>query len=398
MRGRLRPPFGGAGCLNLRLVRWIAWSLVGVLVVAFAASQIAARLRTSPAPQLDAAGDPIDAGTSMGSTPAPDFTLTDQFGHGRSLADFHGKTVVLAFVDSRGTTTSPLTAQMLTDAQQQLGAAGQNLQLVAVNANPAATSVSDVMAWSQLHGMTAKWLFLTGSAAALQQVYAAYHVYVQVAADGEAEFTDAVFVLDPQGRERYLFTTDPNFSGLVPESTNLARRIASVMPGRVALTPLRTQAAAATGTAQTAAASTAFTLPALLPGGANGQVAVGSTAAGGPRLVDFFATWCTACQQDLRTLAQYSVQAAGKGLPPVVGVDLRVAEPSTEWVAGFLQKANVPFPVALDSSGAVMDAYGVTDLPHMAVVTADGKVLWQHTGSMALDQLSSQVAAAVANH
>jgi cytochrome oxidase Cu insertion factor (SCO1/SenC/PrrC family)/thiol-disulfide isomerase/thioredoxin len=372
--------------LRLRAVRWIAWPLVGACTLALVAARVLPRLHAAPTPQVDAAGDPIDAGTALGGVPAPGFTLTDQFGRSHALADFRGKPVVLAFIDSRCTTTCPLTAQMLVDAKRQLGPAGARVQLLAVNANPTATSVADVLAWSQAHAMTDQWLFLTGPAAELNRLYDAYHVAVETDPDGEVTHTDAVYVLDAQGRERYLFTTDPNFSGTVPESTNLARRIAAVMPGRVAVHPMAVAAGAAT---------TAFSLPALLPGGATGQVAAGSPAVGGPRLVAFFATWCTACREDLQTLAQYAAQASGKGLPPVVAVDLRVAEPSTQWVASFLQKAGVPFPVGLDDSGRVLDAYKVTDLPFTAVVAPDGRILWQHTGVLSLEQLTSEVAAAV---
>ncbi len=376
--------------MKLRLVRWIAWALVGACALALLTTQVLPRLRPAAAdaaaPPLDALGDPLDPGTVLSPTPAPGFTLTDQFGHTHTLASFRGQPVALAFIDSRCTTTCPLTAQMLTDARAQLGAAGADVQIVAINANPTATTVADVLAWSQSHGMTDRWLFLTGPASELNRLYSAYHISISIEPGGEITHTDATYLLDAQGRERYLFTTDPNFSGTVPESTNMARRLASLLPGDPPVTPLPQS--------QTAA-STAFLVPALLPGGATGQLAVGSPAAGGTRLVDFFATWCTACQADLRTLTQYSSQAAGRGLPPVVAVDLRVSEPSTQWVASFLQKAAVPFPVGLDETGRVMDAYRITDLPYMAVVATSGKVLWQHTGALPLDQLTGEVAAAV---
>ncbi len=370
-------------------MRWIAWTLVAACAAAvLLAVVVVPRLHPTDAapPQLDALGDPIDPGTVLAGTPAPGFTLTDQFGQQHTLASFRGNPVVLAFIDSRCTTTCPLTARMLVDAKEQLGTAGQNVQLLAVNANPTATSTADVLAWSRAHGMTHQWLFFTGPASELNHLYRVYHISVSIEPGGAITHTDAVYVLDAQGRERYLFTTDPNFSGTVPESTDLARRIASVLPGDPRVSPLPVSGGAL---------STTFVLPALLPGGATGQLAVGSPAAGGTRLVDFFATWCTACQEDLRTLAKYSAQAPGLGLPPVVGVDLRVSEPSTQWVADFLQKAAVPFPVGLDATGRVMDAYRVTELPFMAVVAANGKVLWQHTGVLPLSQLSSQVAAAV---
>src|SRR2546423_14610178 len=43
---------------------------------------------------------------------APDFTLTDQFGHAVTLSSLRGHEVVLAFIDSRGRTLCPLLAEI----------------------------------------------------------------------------------------------------------------------------------------------------------------------------------------------------------------------------------------------------------------------------------------------
>ena len=40
-----------------------------------------------------------------------------------------------------------------------------------MDANPDATDVSDVLAYSRVHGMVNQWDFLTGSAAQLKEVW-----------------------------------------------------------------------------------------------------------------------------------------------------------------------------------------------------------------------------------
>src|SRR6266436_5624930 len=52
-------------------------------------------------------------GTNLGSTPAPDFLLKDQFGHSISLAQFKGKPVVLTFLYTHCPDVCPLTAEKL---------------------------------------------------------------------------------------------------------------------------------------------------------------------------------------------------------------------------------------------------------------------------------------------
>ena len=55
-----------------------------------------------------------------------------------------------------------------------------SVQLLGIDANPDATAVSDVMAYSRSHAMVNQWDFLTGSPAQLHAVWKAYHIYVQI--------------------------------------------------------------------------------------------------------------------------------------------------------------------------------------------------------------------------
>src|SRR5258708_37145700 len=111
-------------------------------------------------------------GFPMTGNLAPDFKLTDQFGHSVTLSSLRGHEVVLAFIDSRCKSLCPLTATIMYDAKVRLGAsAASRVELVAVNANPAATSVAVGQAWSIAHGMLHRWLFLTGTGQQLQSVY-----------------------------------------------------------------------------------------------------------------------------------------------------------------------------------------------------------------------------------
>src|SRR5260370_37309352 len=91
-------------------------------------------------------------GFPMSGNLAPDFTLTDQFGHSVTLTSLRGHEVVLAFIDSRCKTLCPLTAEIMYNAKVALGASvASRIELVAVNANPTATSVVAVHNWSIAH-------------------------------------------------------------------------------------------------------------------------------------------------------------------------------------------------------------------------------------------------------
>jgi thiol-disulfide isomerase/thioredoxin len=125
-------------------------------------------------------------------------------------------------------------------------------------------------------------------------------------------------------------------------------------------------------------------LAAIEPGGASGRIEI---AHGGVTMLDFFASWCHACKTDLKAMNAYAALSGREGLPSLVGVDLRIAEPSTSYVRRFLVAERVRFPVALDATGKVTDAYAVGTLPTVILVAAGGRVLWRHTGIVSLATL-----------
>jgi protein SCO1/2 len=183
-------------CIATSALVVIAGLVWGVRLIKGNSGQTAAQT-----PNLATAGFPLSGDV------APDFTLTDQFGQKQTLSSFRGQEVVLAFIDSRCKTLCPLTSTIMYDAKQQLGEAGSKVALIAVNANPAATSVNEVESWSIEHGMLHQWLFLTGTADQLQSIYRAYHVYDEVSSDGTLVHDPATFVIDAQGHERLFYET-----------------------------------------------------------------------------------------------------------------------------------------------------------------------------------------------
>jgi cytochrome oxidase Cu insertion factor (SCO1/SenC/PrrC family) len=146
-------------------------------------------------------------GFPMSGDLAPDFSLTDQFGHPLTLSSLRGHEIVLAFIDSQCKSLCPLTAQIMYTAKVRLGSAASQVELVAVNANPTATSVAEVQSWSINHGMLHQWSFLTGTAQQLQSVYHRYHITVQVNSGDGVEHDAAMLIIDATGHERLYFDT-----------------------------------------------------------------------------------------------------------------------------------------------------------------------------------------------
>lgn len=195
------------GIHKLALAALIATTILVVIAGSFWVTRlIALHNATATVPTLPA--DTAVLGFPMNGDMAPDFTLTDQFGHSVKLSSLRGHEVVLAFIDSQCISLCPLTAQIMYDAKTRLSATdASKVELVAINANPAATSRAAVLAWSYEHGMLNRWLFLTGPAQQLQSIYRLYKVYDQVNSQGSVVHDPVTYIIDAQGHERLLYET-----------------------------------------------------------------------------------------------------------------------------------------------------------------------------------------------
>jgi cytochrome oxidase Cu insertion factor (SCO1/SenC/PrrC family) len=364
---------------------------IGALAGCGAASQSAP---SSAVPSMSGASQAamenpnLDLGTSLGGKPAPDFTLVNQFGQQMSLSQFRGRVVLLSFEDSECTTVCPLTTQSMVIAKELLGKAGDSVQLLGVDANPDAIAVSDVRSYSEAHGMTNHWDFLTGTLPQLKSVWQKYNIAVQIEA-GMIDHTPALYVINQQGTLEKVYLTQMAYSSITQSAQVIATEVASLLPSHPKLSSLESLAAIP---AQTPDANVTLPSAAPMAGGTGGTASAPVTLGPGKsRLVVFFATWLTETSNlkaELTDLNAYARDAAAKHLPALTAVDETATEPSAQAVRSYLKQVGpLSYPVGLDETGRVADGYGVQDQPWLVVVNAAGKITWQHDGWVPLAQL-----------
>ena len=374
---RLRVPRRLRARLRLR-GRLLALPGAAMLLIALAAVAVIVVRSSGPGEsQADAlAKNPyLDPGTPV-SGAAPDFTLSDQFGQPASLHSFRGKVVILAFNDSECTTVCPLTTTAMLDAKAMLGKAGSDVQLLGIDANPAATSLEDVWSYSELHGMLHAWRFLTGSLPQLRQVWKRYGIEAAIER-GEITHTPALFVIDRQGRLSRLYMTQMSYTAVPQLGQLLAQSASALLPGRPAVHA---------NLSYSRVMPTAPTEPATLPraGGETVKFGPGTSA----RLFLFFATWnqeTSALAGQLDTLNRYQAIAARSGLPPLTAVDEASVEPSSNTLKNFLGRLAHPlsYPIAIDRNGKLADGYQVLGLPWFVLVSPTGRILYYRDVSTA---------------
>jgi cytochrome oxidase Cu insertion factor (SCO1/SenC/PrrC family) len=383
-----------------RVSRRLYWLVLGIaLFVGVGVGAVISVVRSSGAPASPiattaaVANPQLDPGTAL-SGAAPGFTLTDQFGRRVSLRSFRGKVVVLSFNDPKCTTICPLTTTALLHAKQLLGRAGSGVDLVGIGANPEATQVKWVRAYSRAHGMMHKWRFLTGSLPELRKVWRTYGIEAAVV-HGLIDHTPATYVLDSRGRFSRLYMTEMAYSSVSQLGYEIAQSIAALLPGRPRLhgtQPLGEIPPAGPGQRVT------------LQRAGGGSVRLGRGS--GPHLVLFFDTWeseVSNLRAALDSLNGYQAAARHHGLPPIVAIDEGGVEASPQALPRFLHSLSHPlaYPVAIDSSGRIADGYRVQDSPWLELVSGSGRILYYEDvgaeGWPTAAQLLTKVNAALAH-
>ncbi len=99
--------------------------------------------------------------------------------------------------------------------------------------------------------------------------------------------------------------------------------------------------------------------PALELPGVGGEPVSLADYRGRPVWVNFMATWCPPCQDELPLMAGFQARYVDTGLV-VIAVDVREDEPT---VQAFFADLGIDFPVGLDAGGTAQAEWGAVALP-----------------------------------
>lgn len=106
-----------------------------------------------------------------------------------------------------------------------------------------------------------------------------------------------------------------------------------------------------------------FQLPSL-----DGQVVALSNLRGKPVLINFWATWCGPCREEMPYLQQIYDGWSDQGLV-LLTIDIQES-PAT--IREFMQNHNLTLPVLLDSRGSVTQRYNIIGIPTTFLIDKEG--------------------------
>lgn len=96
-------------------------------------------------------------------------------------------------------------------------------------------------------------------------------------------------------------------------------------------------------------------------------------------LLNFWATWCPPCREEIPSMAKLNAAMAGK---PFQMLAVSIDEGGKEAVEAYFSKAGTTLPALLDQKQAVGKRYGITGVPETFIINPKGVILKKVIGPL----------------
>lgn len=96
-------------------------------------------------------------------------------------------------------------------------------------------------------------------------------------------------------------------------------------------------------------------------------------------LVNFWATWCPPCREEVPSMAILNRLMAGK---PFRMLAISIDQGGKKAVETFFRQANTAIPAYLDSDGVIGKMYGITGVPETFVIDRKGVIIKKVIGPL----------------
>jgi len=108
---------------------------------------------------------------------------------------------------------------------------------------------------------------------------------------------------------------------------------------------------------------------------------------GKPILINFFASWCLPCREEMPVLEKIVHEYGPKGV-----VFLGIAVDDTEAkIKDFITRYGVTFPVGLDKTATIQKSFGIYGIPTTYFINKQGIINYSHSGSVTEELLQHEL-------
>ena len=143
---------------------------------------------------------------------APEINLTDVDEKPFDLASLKGKCVVVSFIFTTCNGTCPLTTKAMAECRDELtkaGLWGEKVEFVSITLDPAHDTPDVLKGYSAVYEADPKrWHFLTGKTRSINDFLSEWGMWVKRDAQGVLDHPSRIFLVDPKGRQREIYSLD----------------------------------------------------------------------------------------------------------------------------------------------------------------------------------------------
>lgn len=109
-------------------------------------------------------------------------------------------------------------------------------------------------------------------------------------------------------------------------------------------------------------------------------------------ILNFWATWCPPCRQEMPDMEKFYTENEKSGIE-ILAVNLTETEKSRTDVPAFMRANGITFPVGLDEKGSVGNLYKVSSIPASFIIDSNGVIQKKLVGPMTYDSMKSMLSA-----
>lgn len=109
-------------------------------------------------------------------------------------------------------------------------------------------------------------------------------------------------------------------------------------------------------------------------------------------ILNFWATWCPPCRQEMPDMEKFYTKNKDSGIE-ILAINLLQTEKSRADVPTFIQDFGITFPVVVDEQGSVGKLYKVSPIPASFIIDSEGVIQKKIVGPMTYDSMKSMLGA-----
>ena len=116
-----------------------------------------------------------------------------------------------------------------------------------------------------------------------------------------------------------------------------------------------------------------------------GSFSLSSALADRPVVINFWASWCPPCRQEMPDLEQVSLD-----VPGVQFIGIAIDDTAANATA-YARQIGITYPIGVDANYAISDSYGVHVLPQTWLITQNGTIVRTIQGGVTRESLTGYI-------